>query len=344
MNHKRKFRKGIAQLLRFFLPARRRLFKGALQSIVILAPERYGDAILITPLLKRLSLMEPRPEIHLVAFRKSSVSFFGQDPHVSSVFYIKKGLIESIVYLLKHRFDVLYNPKDSPSINYLFLSVLLRARYKVAHTNEYYQGLFDCLIDREYFSHVRMRNGALLDALGIPCENFVATNPYLPPMPERDEIAGFCREIRDRGVVGINISAGNAPRYWSIDKWTALIGSFPELTFIVFSDPKDLSMKETIQNALHNILPSPLTVNLLEAGRILRELKLLVTPDTSFVHMASCFDTPVVGLYRNRKADLTRFSPMSFISRVVVSPDETVQSIPVQSVVTAVVSILEVLG
>jgi len=44
------------------------MFRGPLRSIVFLVSERYGDVILLTPVIRGLKRAFPDLEIHVVAF------------------------------------------------------------------------------------------------------------------------------------------------------------------------------------------------------------------------------------------------------------------------------------
>jgi heptosyltransferase III len=329
----RQFAARILQLLSF---SRSGSLSGRPASIAILVPERYGDCILLTQLLAQLHAAEPDLSIHLITFRKSSCRFFATDPHVASLFYVKSGVWKWLLFTLTHRFDVLFNPKDSQSVSFLLQSVLLRARFKVGHLNESHAGIYDRLIDLDYYTHVTLRNGELLRVLGMELPRGHTSSPYLPPMAVSEDVRSFCTAIARQDCIGINLSAGSVGKCWSMEKWTELIGAWPNERFVIFSTPVDADIKHALEQRLDNVIASPSTANLGEVGGIVRNLKLLITPDTSLVHIASCFNTPVVALYRNRLNDRTRFAPLSSYQEIVVSPDSRVNSIKVDTVCKAV--------
>ena len=113
----------------------------------------------------------------------------------------------------------------------------------------------------------------------------------------------------ERSIVGLNISAGAQARYWTHETWAALASRFPDRRFMVFSAPQDAAARHAVEAPGTNIIPSPATGNLYEMGLLMARLGLLVTPDTSLVHVASCTNTPVVGLYGNTLKDQSCFGP-----------------------------------
>lgn len=323
------------------LSKKRRLqpvYRGSLNSVVILASERYGDVILLTPLIKNLRTAFPGISIHIIAFKKSIYEFLRYDPHITKVYYAKGAYITYAKDVLFRKFDLLFNPKDAPSFNFLLQSVLISARFKTGHRHDLHAGLYDYLISTDYNSHVSQRNCALLQLLEVPLTKADCL-PYLPPMPVSQELHDFAHQLDSCSIAGINISASTGDKYWHSEKWSELLDAFGDQKFVVLSAPKDIGIKKKLEQEHDNVLFSPGTKNLFEAGEIIKRLKVLVSPDTSLVHVASCYNTSLIGLYRNR-VDSSRFRPLSETYDIILSPTERVADIAVEDVRKSVEVIL----
>ncbi len=334
---KRRFRQALARALqeirrRPLLPIP---WKGPLNSIVILAQEKYGDAILLTPLLKNLRKEFPGTEIHLVTFSKAVTAFFSKDPNVTEIHYAKGNQAIYLKSVLNRKFDVLFNTKDHPSTSFLIHSLLIRAHYRIGIANEFHERLYNDLVDIDYHSPIAMKNCGLMAILGKPVST-ESCRPYLPPQPVSKEIALFLETPELQRATGINISAGERNRYWTTENWKTLVNAFPEQRMIVLSSSRDLAEKKELERSCPAIFPSPPTTNLYEAGLIVDKLRLLVTPDTSMVHIASCFNTPVVGLYGKAPQDQSRFKPFLIDYTMIVSTTKFVKDISSQAVISAV--------
>lgn len=332
----------------FFIQVLRKLSKtrklqagyhGTLNSVVILASERYGDVILLTPLIKNLRTAFPGISIHIIAFRKSIYEFLRYDPHITKVHYAKGSYITYAKDVLFRKFDLLFNPKDAPSFNYLLHSALISARFKVGHRHDLHDGVYDYLISMDYYSHVSRRNCALLQLLGVPLTQ-ANCNPYLPSMPVSPDMQDFAFQLDSCSIAGINISASTEDKYWLLEKWSELLHAFGDQKFVVLSAQKDIGIKKRLEQEHENVLFSPATKNLFEAGEIIKRLKVLVSLDTSLVHVASCYNTSLIGLYRNKKEDSSRFRPLSETYDIILSPTERVADIAVEDVRKSVEAIL----
>jgi heptosyltransferase III len=292
------------------------IFDGELKSIVILARECYGDAIMQTPLIATLREEYPGISIYIVAFTRIIFDFFSADTNVTAVYLAKRDLKRYFFEFLPKKFDVLFNPKNHPSTNFYIQSLIIRAKYKVGHRNTKHEALYDYLIDLKPGTHESTSNLALMDAINNrpqhPCR------PYVPQMPVSNEIAFFLETLPSASYTGINISAGHIKRQRTIDQWSEFIRNVPDETFIILSSPGDLEKKKILEQHT-NTLESPSTRNIFEVGEIVKKLKLLITPDTSLVHIASCYDTPIIALYSNILINRRQFAPLSVRQMVIVS-------------------------
>jgi len=68
---------------------------------------------------------------------------------------------------------------------------------------------------------------------------------------------------------------------------------------------------------LDYVIPSYTTETIIDAAAIVEQLDLIITPDTSIVHIASSFDKPVVSIHENNKDSFRLWSPSSTLSKTI---------------------------
>ena len=100
---------------------------------------------------------------------------------------------------------------------------------------------------------------------------------------------------------------------------------------IVISMPKHYEQKRIIEDTFDHVTATPSTNSIFDAGHLIRNCKALVSPDTALVHIASCYDTPVLALYR-QPLDFQNFPPFSHNNQILMAPDHDVSRIPVSEV------------
>ena len=327
----RDLKHGLAKSL-LLLTSRREIFdhfEGPLKSVAIIAQEKLGDAILLTPLIKNLRQAVPDIQIHVMAMGRT-YSFFENDPNIDRVYRVKENWITYVNEIRRKTFDVSFNTKDHSSFTFLFQTCLVKARYRVGIEHPRHRGFFNHAISCGFHEHMILKNCSLLDFLGISY-SIEDCRPYLPEEKISKEVAQFLNDLPDCNLIGCNLSAGEKDREWPIHKWEKLVKNMTH-PVIIFSMPERYREKEAIEKKFEHVIPSPATKTIYEAGQIIRCLSLLVTGDTSLVHVASSYHIPVVGLYRSDPVHLTRFSPFGEGNHQVVSPSYRVSDISVQKV------------
>jgi len=75
---------------------------------------------------------------------------------------------------------------------------------------------------------------------------------------------------------------------------------------------------------------------ILELAEIVRNARLIITPDTSLVHIASCFNVPIVAVYHKVEWNIKRFAPLSDKKAVLISSEENKISIDTDKVCAAI--------
>jgi heptosyltransferase-3 len=310
------------------------------RNVIILAQEKLGDAILLTPLLYFLKTAAPTTTIHVVTFGKNR-EFYEADPHVDRVFAVKPNIFAALRELRRNRYDVLINTKDHPSFSFLILTRLIKTDFRLGIFHPYHKGFFDHCITLDFHRHTVEKNCAFLTALKIPF-NAAECRPRLPPVPASTAIREFTARLHSipSPQIGVNLSAGEFDREWPLEKWRELLIKFPHTQFAVFAMPDKKKAKTYLETTFSHCTATPETTNIFDVAELLKYLDLLITPDTSLIHVCSCLNVPVVALYRSHLNHRSHFSPFRIPHRMVVSSTMFVHDIPVTPVVAAVHELL----
>ena len=73
--------------------------------------------------------------------------------------------------------------------------------------------------------------------------------------------------------------------------------------------------------------------NLYYASGIINDSEMLISLDTSLIHLASALGKPVLGLYNNDMLNHSRYSPYNTISESVISNTEFIRDIEPSSII-----------
>jgi ADP-heptose:LPS heptosyltransferase len=300
----------------------------AIESVVVLIPELFGDTILTTPLLRSLRSAFPGVEITVVG-TGPGVSLLAHDPSVHRAINIKRASAEERAGLFRKHFDVLLSTKDHPSFTNLRLVRRIGAAYRIGFDHRGHQGFFDCLVERPEQMPVWEKTPGLVEPLhGAPEQS---PRPYLPEGPVSASVREFVdTHLSNGSTIAVNISASKPEKRWPTNRWRDLLSGITR-PIVLLAAPEHASDRDRLEAELAGVLPSPDTESLFDVGHIVRHAAALLSTDTATVHVASCFDTPVVALYRNPR-DLAKFPPLSSHNQVLLALDDDLSSIGLDQV------------
>lgn len=310
-----------------------------IESIIILTQERYGDIIVMTPLIRKLRASFPDLDITVLGVT-DIIDILKPDKNLDLVCNIKHADKQLKKQIFSRTYDLLYNTKDHPSFTFIKLSGKIKAHHKVGIFHERHEGFFHHMFQLNDALPTVEKNMALLDYLGVNIAE-QDLRPYLPEGPVASEIKEFVHSLKDKDITGINLSASNRNKEWGIKRWREFLSEIKE-DVIILSTKDHLANKQLLEKEFPQVISSPLTPSIFDVGYLVQHMRILVTPDTSLVHVASCYNTPIVALYRLER-DLKKFKPLSQINRVHVTPTGVIDDIETKDVVRSYNSVLDVL-
>jgi len=279
--------------------------QGSLNSVIVLMPELFGDVIMTTPLIRALGSIAPAAEI-IVAGSGPGVRLLSHDDLVTQAIDLREVSKQERRALFARRYDVLLSTKDHPSFTNLRLVRQFKAGYRIGFDHLGHKGFFNCLVARPEQMPAWEKVVGLVENLGSPS----SVSPYLPGGPVSPAIKEFVAS--------------------ELARWSELLSDVTG-PFVVLAAPEHSADRRELESGLSGAIPSPATESLFDVGEIVRHSSVLLSTDTAAVHVASCFDTPVLALYRNPR-DLAKFPPLSKHNHVLLALDDDLTSISVAEV------------
>ena len=133
------------------------------------------------------------------------------------------------------------------------------------------------------------------------------------------------------------MSAGSQNRRLPVDKWIKIFSHILEdnnIHLALFASKKESrdakKIKRMFKEKIYYPLESP---NLYYASGIINDSEMLISLDTSLIHLASALGKPVLGLYNNDMLNHSRYSPYNTISESVISDNEFIRDIEPSSII-----------
>ena len=303
------------------------------RNILFLRYDRIGDMVITTPVFRELKLAYPEINISVLA-SKLNRGVLLNNPYVDKVYTnYKNNLFSDLLTLLKLRkknFDVCVEFDHSVILHAIIrlriikpkkiISVFKNGRYGL-------QGkeleLYDYYTEKPKNSHYRDIWLNTLNPFNVKPESkkydFFCTDQ------QKKKAINFLLQFQNKITIGINLEGAVKGKRITPDKLKiicrGLYQANKDVKIVLLSSPKTYEdiIRLSKNMGLPYVFSSYKTESILDVAALIQHLQLVITPDTSIVHIASAFNVPVVSIHENNNDSYCLFAPKSQYSKTVFS-------------------------
>ena len=307
--------------------------KNSVRKILLLRYDRIGDMIISTPILRELKQACKKFEIDVLA-SKTNYEIIRYNPYVSNIYLNhKRNFFRDLPVLLKLRkkkYDLAIEFDHSVIPHAILRLKIISPRYVFSVQKDGRYGVNGSDLNLySYFSKKQSNEHAVDRWLRTisPFRSMITDKSYEIHIPDYFENKAnfFFNRLNNENVIGFNFKGAVEGKeipfsdFVTFANWLEI--NYSSYKILVFSMPTDLG--EIISNiskfGLTNVIVSEETLSILHVSALVRRLKLMITPDTSLVHIASTFNIPVVSIHENNLDSYNLFKPMSKYSDTLFS-------------------------
>ena len=285
---------------------------------------RIGDMILTTPMFRALHEHDHSAKIHVLTSPRG-VPIVENNPHIHKIIVHNKGIIgllRTIAAVRAQHYYLWLDPKDHASSEGTLLAQFSGATKKIGF-NKKGKNIFDIAIpsdEENVMLHAAERNVRTLSSLGILSSRIAQLELFVDPM-NANEVNEIFKNSTQRIAV-VNISVGNESRMWNDGSWGKVIALCIQRGFrcVIIFQPIDRTRAEFLhsQHPESTLFESP-TIHHVIA--LLSLSAIVISVDSSVVHVASAFNIPIVALYPTVEWNYHKFRPLSEKQIVLFSDD-----------------------
>lgn len=324
--------------------------------ILVMHPSKIGDTICLFPLLREIKKNIPHCELDVYASTYNNYLFCNVS-EVSHVYikYRSKDIFKTVynVLLMRNRkYDLVIDTQAIRLSHILKLLVINGGR----------------VIGNSCANH---RYGLKCEDLGVyndvnPCADLHVTDRLLEFLPLlgitsyandmwmvlSDSAKSYASSVlcsySKKRLIGINVEASDDNR--SINEaelmqlCDKLLTRLVNVHLFLFCMPdKRNKMLEVVENFGDNIIVEEGVHDIMGSAAFVQKMSVMITPDTSFVHIASALNVPTVGVYQNNRDLIRLWGPRSEF-HVIIAPEEhggSIRGFSLDEVVDAVAVFLD---
>jgi ADP-heptose:LPS heptosyltransferase len=308
--------------------------------IVVLRFSAMGDVALLAPVLKTAAEENPGTKITLVTRPKfsglfksiRSVHVFPAD--VDSEFKGISGLLRLAAEIRALNPDVVIDVHDHLRTRILrFLLQLHNIRIVVFNKGRKEKKLF-----------IRLKDKSSLKPLPHTCERYrlalteaglKISDTFSPPLVQEltgRSLPAFLQTATDKRLVGIAPFAAHFTKIWPLERFAEVIRSFSgekNIAFLLFGGGKtEVEKLEKLTAGFENCINIAGKLSLEDELALMRHLEVMVCVDSSNMHLASLWGTPVLSIWGGTHTG-TGFGPLpNSRNRIIEIPAETLTCRP----------------
>ncbi|TNH10437.1 glycosyltransferase family 9 protein [Testudinibacter sp. TR-2022] len=284
-----------------------------LKSVLFLRQDgKIGDYIVSSFVFRELKKYNPNLDIGVVC---SDDSLFIKNPHIDHIYQVKKKNIidyfKTGLKLRKVRYDALIDPTVFVRNRDLLLIRLINARINIGYLKQDYR-LFNLNIDdqRLHFSEVYQ---TALTYLGLDNIN---TQYDIPSDPQSViEISQFLEKNQLTDYIAINFFGAPRSRKFVAEKIRLILADLrakvADRKIVVLTYPAVTPMLKEIIKSDNNVYLYENTTSIYQSIELIRHANLVISPDTSVIHIASGFNKKIIAFYHRHDLGLANWGPKS---------------------------------
>lgn len=317
-----------------------------IDRVLIMRQDRIGDMIMTLPLLRKLREIHPGLSIAIVASESNSV-ILKYEKDISVIIHDKSPakFITSLQTAREFMPDAVVDMHMHDSTTSLIYAVFSGARWKL-HIDRENRLPFNVRVKAAQDGHIMDAFSGLLSGLGKAVE----TEELIREITLSDSETDFAGRFWDgldavpEDYIAINISAGGENRWWGVDNYREVCRGIiaQGMKPLILYAPENMDKAESIALLDAETLLAPQTPTVLHVAALIRKARLLVSPDTSVIHIAASSGIPVVGMYLPFDPSLPKWYPWRVNRRILIAEDSrSLETISSDSVLNSVREILE---
>jgi ADP-heptose:LPS heptosyltransferase len=324
-----KFLKAI--ILKFFATKNQNNFDiKTATSILFLRYDRIGDMVITTPVFRELKTAYSHISISVLA-SKTNCGVLENNLHIDCIYLNdKKNWFKDLPILWKLRkqsFDVVVEFDHSVVPHAIFRLKIINPKKVISVKKDGRYGvdgrelsLYDFYTLRNDSMHFRDIWLHTLEPFGI----IPKSNKYevFPSAKSFDMAESFCKQFSQKLKIGINLEGSTEER--KLDK-----NNFKKISKLLYENCTNIqivlfcmpSKYEDYKNFVNNLnldfvsLCYP-TDHILDLCAIISKMDILISPDTSVVHIASSYNIPIISFFKDDMVHYNHFAPLSDFTQI----------------------------
>mgnify|MGYP005633600295 CR=1 FL=1 len=301
------------------------------KKVLILKYDRIGDMIVTTPIFRELKKAYPSIRISVLASQINK-DVVRNNPYIDEIHTnYKNSIISDLPTLLRLRkkcFDVCIELEHSVIPHAIFRLKIINPKKIISIHKDGRYGVKGSEIKLyDYFTEIDKNNH--FGKIWLDTLSFFEIKPnstkydFFLSKIETDRAKKFIDDLDKKIKIGIN-TQGSFPEKSIKNKelseiCTGLHNYFSNIQIVILTTPSQQVEKNHFIAKLgcDYVKCSYPTQTINDAAALIQKLDVIISPDTSIVHIAASFDIPTISIHENNKDSYRLWAPTSSLNKTI---------------------------
>lgn len=306
-----------------------------INRILIIRYDKIGDMIATLPSIDLIKKLKPSIQVDILCSYQN-YQVIKNDTRIDNIYKTESSKFKILINSLKlrkNKYDLLFSFVFYKTTFGGLISNLAGNNRTIKVTIEHkdrknlYSAFFNLMVPSEDFimskNMVEVLNHIVCYTFGIDYsrEN-ICQKIYLDDI-SLNRARKFIELLPKGNYIIMNLSAGHPIRQWSEANNKILIeklaGEYPDFIFILISSPQDYPSSLSISSFFPDRVFSYNSRSILDVAALIPYARIVITPDTSIVHLSSVYSIPVLVLYSRYSTNINNWQPFNTPNRIVLT-------------------------
>ena len=318
-------------------------------KFLLLMHQNIGDMIVFSPLIREIKVAYPNSNLQVLASNNNRV-IAEENPYIDKVILYQNKwnkLFPLLIDLKSINFDFVVELEAKVVTKVILMLRIINPNCILSVSKREGRYGLDpaAVLPYDYYTDDKLNHqrDTSLDILRLINVN-VRNKSYdlFYSEKNKEKALKFINYFNPKDIlVGLNITgSSNEKRLINSDIFKIIDGLHSlskNIIIILIHMPQEKSFIETLITFENSkfVIPSYPTSSILDAAALVDSIDLLLTPDTSLVHIACAFEKPLLAIYRKDQAAFDAWHPKSKDSHVVFSKESnSLKSLDVDEIIS----------
>ena len=262
---------------------------------------KIGDMVINTLMFREIKKKYPYIEIGVVT-KGGAKAVIENNPNIDKIYEYKKNrksIKELSLEIAAEKYDLLIDFSEMLRVNQMMLINLCKARFNMGLNKENWK-MFDISYTKPVdHIHITELYKNILEKLGI--KNIEINYEVFLKKKKKNKVDELLKKLKHKKIIVFNPFAASKHRDINLENilkiGKIIIEDKNNILIFIGEEKRRKELEKILKELVYNAI-FPVLKDIMETSYLISKADLVITPDTSIVHIAAAFKRKLIAIYR----------------------------------------------